>query len=166
MSDSTPTPNQLPALGFLAGIPEEHRSFLACYGKYHRPQEGESVIVEGAAQDSLYVILAGKLHIVVGSTGDRPKLLAALGPGDSMGEINLFDPGTASASAIARGGVLVWSLSRAELESFLEADPVIGVSVLRALLGQMSGRIRAMNDKLATAEKKSSLHDFWNTTPH
>jgi CRP-like cAMP-binding protein len=165
MPDSAPTSNQLPALGFLAGIPEEHRSFLACYGKYHRPQEGETVILEGAAQDSLYVILTGKLHIVVGSSGDRPRLLASLGPGDSMGEINLFDPGTASASAIARGNVLVWSLSRTELDSFLEADPVIGVPVLRALLSQMSARIRVMNGKLATAEKMSSLHDFWNTAP-
>lgn len=162
MSESALPQNQLPALGFLAGIPEEHLSFLACYGKYHRPQEGETVIVEDAAQDSLYVILAGKLHIVAGSSGDRPMLLAALGPGDSMGEINLFDPGAASASAIARVNSLVWSLSRAELDSFLEADPVVGVSVLRALLGQMSKRIRAMNDKLATAEKKSSLHDFWS----
>jgi CRP/FNR family transcriptional regulator, cyclic AMP receptor protein len=165
MSNSASSPNQLPALGFLAGIPEEHRSFLACYGRYHRPQEGETVIVEGAAQDSLYVILAGRLHIVAGTSGDRPMLLAALEPGDSIGEINLFDPGTASASAIARGSALIWSLSRAELDSFLEADAVIGVSVLRALLGQMSKRIRIMNDKLATAEKKSSLHDFWSNTP-
>ena len=123
------------------------------------------MIVQGAAQDSLYVILAGKLHIIVGTSDDRPTLLAALGPGDSMGEINLFDPGSASASAIARGASLVWSLSRSDLDSFLKADPAIGVSVLRALLGQMSKRIRVMNDKLATAEKKSALHDFWSNSP-
>ncbi len=162
MTDFDLAQNQLPALGFLAGIPEEHRSFLACYGKYHRPQDGDRVIVEGAPQDSLYVILVGKLHIVTGISGDRPMLLAALAPGDSMGEINLFDPGTASASAIARGSSLVWSLSRAELECFLTADPVIGVAVLRALLGQMSKRIRVMNEKLAMAEQKSTLHEFWD----
>lgn len=162
MSESSTPANQLPSLGFLAGIPEEHRSFLACFGKYHRPGEGETLIVEGAAQDSLFVVLAGKLHIVTAASTDRPLLLAALGPGDSMGEINLFDPGTASASAIARGNALVWSLSRSELDSFLDADPAIGVSVLRALLGQLSQRIRLMNEKLATAEKKSSLHDFWS----
>lgn len=122
------------------------------------------MIDEGAAQDSLHVILAGKLHIVTEVNNERPLLLASLGPGDSMGEINLFDPGTASASAIARGSALVWSLSRSELDAFLEADPVIGVSVLRALLGQLSQRIRVMNEKLATAEKKSSLHDFWKNS--
>jgi CRP-like cAMP-binding protein len=166
MSDPSSAANQLPALGILSEIPDDHRSFLACYGKYLRPQEGDKVIVEGEAQDSLHVILSGKLHIVAGSSADRPTLLAALGPGDSMGEINLFDPGTASASAIARSSALVWTLSRGELNAFLEADPVIGISVLRALLGQLSKRIRAMNEKLATAEKKSSLHDFWNAPQH
>jgi CRP/FNR family transcriptional regulator, cyclic AMP receptor protein len=164
MSENPAPDHPLPPLGFLAGIPEEHRSFLACFGKYHRPEEGETLIVEGAAQDSLYVVLSGKLHIVTAATTDRPLLLATLGAGDSMGEINLFDPGTASASAIARGSAVVWSLSRAELDSFLEADPAIGVSVLRALLGQMSQRIRVMNDKLATSEKKSSLYDLWNVS--
>jgi hypothetical protein len=33
---------------------------------------------------------------------------------------------------------------------------------LRALLGQLSQRIRVMNEKLANAENKSSLHDFWS----
>ena len=133
MSEPPTTANQLPAFGILSGIPAEHRSFLACYGRYLRPREGDMVIVEGEPQDSLHVILSGKLHIVSGSSSDRPMLLASLGPGDSMGEINLFDPGTASASAIARSSALVWTLSRAELDAFLEADPLIGISVLRAL---------------------------------
>lgn len=93
-------------------------------------------------QDALHVIVAGKLHIVTAAASDRPLRLAVLGPGDSMGEINLFDPGSASASAIARGSAVVWSLSRSELDSFLDADPLTGVTVLRALLGQLSQRIR------------------------
>lgn len=164
MSESTSPQNHFPTIGILADIPEEHLSFLSCYGMYLRPQEGETIITEGADQESLYVILAGKLHIVGNNSGDRPILLAALEPGDSMGEINLFDPGKASASAIARGSALIWALSRNDLESLLEADPIIGLSVLRALLRQMSKRIRVMNDKLTTAEKKSSLHDFWTNT--
>lgn len=162
MSDIESAQHPLPALGFLAAITEEHRSFLACYGRYHRPQEGDTVIVEGAAQDSLYVILAGKLHIVTGANSERPSLLATLGPGESMGEINLFDPGTASASAIARSNALVWSLSRSELDSFLESDPESGMAVLRALLSQMAKRFRVMIEKLALAEKKSALHEFWD----
>lgn len=155
--------DELPPIGFLADVSAEHRSFLAGYGKFNRPHEGDLVIKEGQPQESLYLILSGKLHIV-SDTDERPLLLASLGAGDSMGEINLFDPGLASASAVARSEVVVWSLSRSELDAFLADDPAAGEAVLKGLLGQLSQRIRAMNDKLASAESKSSLHDFWNTS--
>lgn len=163
MSQPAISPSELPAIGFLADLSSEQRSFLACFGRFLRPHLGDTLITEGEPQDSLYVILDGKLHIV-SSASDRPLLLAALEPGDSIGEINLFDPGTASASAIVRSQSLVWSLSRSELDAFLAADPAIGNAVLRGLLGQLSKRIRNMNAKLATAEKKSSIHDFWKTS--
>jgi len=155
--------SELPAIGFLADVSQEHRAFLACFGKFHRPSEGDTIIKEGDSQESLYLIITGKLHIVT-AAAERPLLLASLGAGDSIGEINLFDPGTASATAIARSDSLIWSLSRSELNSFLEADSSAGVSVMRGLLAQLSKRTRNMNDKLATSEKKSSMHDFWSSS--
>jgi CRP-like cAMP-binding protein len=152
---------ELPAVGFLADLTAEHRSFLACFGKYHRPEPGHVLISEGEPQDSLYVILSGKLHIV-SEVSDRPMLLAALGVGDSIGEVNLFDPGTASASAIVKSSALVWSLSRSELDAFLTADAAIGVEVLRGLLSQVCKRIRTMNEKLATQKEKSAIDQSWS----
>ena len=154
--------SELPAIGFLSELSAEHREFLACFGRFLRPENGEILIQEGACQECLYVILSGVLHIVA-SSGDRQLLLATLGAGDSMGEINLFDPDKASATAIARSSGLVWALSRAELDAFLTADPAAGVEVMRGLLRQLAMRIRAMNDKLATAEERMSLHNFWST---
>jgi CRP-like cAMP-binding protein len=154
--------SELPAVGFLTNVSSEYRAFLACFGKFLRPHPGDVLIAEGDAQESLYVILAGTLHIISNASG-RPLLLAALGQGDSFGEVNLFDPGTASATAIARSSGLVWAISRQELNAFLEADPAAGVSVLQGLLRQVACRIRSMNEKLATAEQRASLHNFWNT---
>lgn len=152
---------ELPAIGFLADLSAENRSFLACFGKYHRPEPGDVLIAEGAPQDSLYVILTGKLHIV-SAASDRPMLLAALGAGDSIGEVNLFDPGTASASAVVKTSALVWSLSRSELDAFLEADPAIGVAVLRGLLAQVCKRIRTMNEKLTTQKERAAIDQSWS----
>ncbi len=161
-----PSPaTELPAVGFLADVSSEHRAFLACFGKFLRPENGEILIAEGDAQESLYVILSGTLHIVA-SADDRPVLLAAFGEGDSIGEINLFDPATASATAIVRKAGLIWSLSREELEGFLAADPAAGVSVMRGLLRQVARRIRSMNEKLATAEQRASIQNFWTSRQH
>lgn len=163
---SAPSPaSELPPVGFLSDVSSEHRSFLACFGKFLRPESGEVLISEGDPQESLYVILSGTLHIV-SSYADRPNLLAAFGEGDSIGEINLFDPATASATAVVRTGGLIWTLTREELESFLAADPEAGVSVMKGLLRQVARRIRSMNEKLATAEQRASIHNFWTSRQH
>ncbi|MBN8460119.1 MAG: cyclic nucleotide-binding domain-containing protein [Verrucomicrobia bacterium] len=152
---------ELPAIGFLAEVSSEHRSFLATFGRFLRPQSGEVLIAAGEPQDSLYVILSGSVHITSEVNG-RPMLLASLSGGDSIGEINLFDPATASATAICRTAGLVWALSHQELDEFVADDPEAGVSVLRGLLAEMARRIRGMNDKLATAEQRASMHNFWS----
>lgn len=164
MQQSTNPALELPAVGFLSEVSAEHRGFLACFGKFLRPSSGDILIAEGDAQESLYLILSGTLHIV-SSANDRAVLLAAFGVGDSIGEINLFDPATASATAVVRDSGVIWSLSRAELEAFLAADPVAGVSVMRGLLRLVAKRIRSMNEKLVTAEQRASMHNFWTTGP-
>jgi CRP-like cAMP-binding protein len=156
--------SELPGIGFLADVSSEHRSFLACFGRFLRTESGDVLIAEGDAQESLYLILSGTLHIVA-SANERPVLLAAFEEGDLIGEINLFDPATASATAVVRNGGVVWALSRDELESFLDADPVAGISVMRGLLRQVARRIRTMNEKLATAEQRASIHNFWTARP-
>ncbi len=160
---ATPSPeSELPAVGFLADVAPEHRSFLACFGRFIRPQSGDVLITEGERQDALYMILSGTLH-VISNAAERPMLLATLGEGDCFGEVNLFDPSTASATAVFRSSGLVWALSREELHAFLEADPAAGVAVLRGLLHQSASRIRHMNEKLASAEQRAAYHHFWTT---
>jgi CRP/FNR family cyclic AMP-dependent transcriptional regulator len=164
MSSESSIESELPAVGFLADVSPEYRAFLACFGRFLRPASGEILIHEGDAQESLYMILAGKLHIITTADG-RQMLLASLGEGDSFGEVNLFDPGKASATAVFRSNGLVWALSREELRAFIEADPAAGVSVLQGLLHQASSRIRHMNEKLTDAERRASFHDVWTIPP-
>lgn len=154
---------ELPAVGFLADLTPEHRAFLACFGKYHRLCPGDVLIAEGASQDSLYVILSGNLHIV-SSAGNRPLFLASLKEGQSIGEVNLFDTGRASASAIVRSHALIWSLSRSELGSFIDADPAAGFGLYHGLLHQLSQRIRSMNEKVSTVEGRRDAVRGWRSS--
>ncbi len=160
---SSPLP-EIPAVGFLEEVSAEHRAFLTSFGKFLRPKNGEILIEEGSRQDALYLILSGTIH-VVSSAGERPVLLASLGEGEVLGEVNLFDPATASATVIARSEGLIWSVSREEVEGISNADPVIGVEFLKGLLKLAGRRIRAMNAKLADSQERAAFHDFWHTNP-
>lgn len=153
--------SELPAVGFLAGVSAEHRAFLTSFGRFVRPRNGETFIDAGSPQDALNLVLSGTLHVVA-NAGDRPMLLATVGEGDSLGEINLFDPATASATVIARSDCLIWSVTREEIDGLIEADTEAGLGVMKGLLQQLSRRVRMMNDKLAAAEQKASYHDLWS----
>lgn len=159
MSASNP-PQELPAIGFLADMDASHRGFLASFGRFVRPHNGDVLIEEGKEQQSLYLILSGLLHVVAHS-GGRNILVASLGAGDSLGEVNIFDPAQASASVFARSECLVWEITAEELKGFFEADPVAGIEFMKGLLRIEGKRIRAMNAKLAESEEKSALHSFW-----
>jgi hypothetical protein len=156
-SESSPLP-ELPAVGFLADVPADHRTFLTGFGRFLRFFKDDTVIVEGAPQNSLSMVLIGVLNVVSTEDGNTT-LLATLGAGDSIGEVNIFDPGTASATVVARSSCVLWSLTHEELDAIVEADAAIGLSVMKGLLRQLSCRIRQMNAKLATSERW--IHDYW-----
>lgn len=148
---SSPYPN-IPAIGFLSEVSDDDRAFLTGFGKFLRTSVGEQIITEGQAQESLFLILSGTLHVVTNVDG-RDVLIAAVSKGDSLGEVNLFDPDSASASVISRGDCLIWTLARSELEGLFAADPAVGNSFMKGLLKQAALRIRKMNEKLMTYEK-------------
>lgn len=157
--NSSPLP-EIPALGYLTEVSQEHRAFLTGFGKFIRTTDGQLLIRQGASQDVLYLVLSGTLHITADADG-RKVLLTALAAGDSIGEINLFDPGTASADVTSRGDCLIWGISRSELDALFEADPMAGISMMKGLLRQTSAKVRKMNEKLLTIEK-NLIHHFWS----
>lgn len=157
--DSSPLP-EIPALGYLAEMPQDHRAFLTGYGTFVRTTEGQRLITQGDSQDALYLVLNGTLHVTSNTEG-RAVLLATLNEGETLGEINIFDPITASANVTSVGECLIWKLTRDDLDSIFNADPVVGNLVLKGLLKQVSGRVRRMNKKLL-ANEKEVFFDFWS----
>ena len=156
---SSPLP-EIPALGYLSEVPQEHRAFLTGYGTFVRTTEGQRLITEGEPQDALYLILKGILHVTSNVDG-RAVLLASINEGDTLGEINIFDPAKASANVTSRGECLIWKLTRDDLESIFEADAQVANLVLKGLLTQVSARVRSMNEKLLRNEKEV-FFDFWS----
>jgi CRP-like cAMP-binding protein len=138
---------EIPPVGFLAEVPADHRAFLTGFGRFDRPAKGVPFIHEGSAQESLSLVLEGSLHVMT-ALDHQPLLLAELGPGDVIGEVNLFDPAVASATVIARSDCLIWSLTRDELSGLIESDLQAGHSVMWGLLRLLSHRVRQMNEKL------------------
>ena len=152
---------EIPALGIVATLAEDDRRLLSDYGEFLPVQPGQRLIEEGKPQDSLYFVISGLLHVTTTDPEDKTHLVARIEAGESLGEVNLFDPGVASASVVARSFSQIWRANRDDIDAFVAAYPSAGNRLLSGLLACMSKRIRHMNDKLITAEVESALRSFW-----
>jgi len=150
----------LPAMGLVAGLEEEDRLLLSGYGDFLPVQEDQMLIEEGQTQNSLYFVISGILHVHTDKDNKRT-LIARVQAGESLGEINIFDPGTASASVTSKSFTQVWKATREDIEAFMVAYPEPGNRLLTALVGEMSRRIRHMNDKLVAVEAEAAYQNFW-----
>jgi CRP/FNR family cyclic AMP-dependent transcriptional regulator len=94
--------------------------------------EGHQLIAEGATTNEVFVIVEGWAAVM---TGDEP--VAALGPGELVGELAILDGGPRSATVIAKTPMQLLVISAKAFDDFVEIPPVG-----RALSKTLAGRVR------------------------
>jgi len=142
----------LPEMGFATDFDIEERTQLGNFGEFLSLADGEVLIEEAHNQDALFMVISGTFHVQTVVTG-RPVLLGTLKTGDTVGEINMFDPGNASASVVSKSFSEVWRIDRARLEQYLEAHPRTAARLLVNVATQLSKRLRKTNEKVAMARE-------------
>jgi CRP-like cAMP-binding protein len=142
----------LPEMGFATDFDIEERTQLGNFGEFISLADGEFLIDEGHTQDALFMVISGTFHVQTVVTG-RPVLLGTLKTGDTVGEINMFDPGNASASVVSKSFSEIWRIDRARLEQYLEAHPRTAARLLVNVATQLSKRLRKTNEKVAMARE-------------
>jgi len=142
----------LPGMGFAARLDEDDRAQLSNFGEFIDLNEGDVLIQGGKEQDALFLIIFGTFHVQGDSSG-RVVLLGNLKSGDGVGEVNIFDPGKASASVISKSISQVWKIDKPQLEQYLESHPKAATRLLATIATQLSKRLRKANDKVAMARE-------------
>jgi len=148
----------LPEMGFASEFDLEERTQLGNFGEFLSLAEGEVLIDECHNQDALFMVVSGTFHVQTVVTG-RAVLLGTLKAGDTIGEINMFDPGQASASVVSKSFSEIWRIDRSRLEQYLEAHPRTAARLLVNIATQLSKRLRKTNQKVAMA-REAMLDSF------
>jgi CRP-like cAMP-binding protein len=87
----------------------------------------------------------------------REMLLGRLGVGAFFGEINLFDPGTATASIYAmKTPTRLAVVDYESLRNFLSEKPALGYKVVSCMMAEMSQRLRQTSARLVNTVYWSS----------
>lgn len=112
---------------------------------------GERILEEDAVPTAFYIVHEGVVHVKRKGGNKREMLLARLGPGAFFGEINLFDPGVATASIYAMKKTRVAVLSYARFRAFMEETPRAGYQIASAILTEVARRMRTTDERLANS---------------
>ena len=153
---------EIPAIGIMAQLDDDDRQLLGDYGEFLPVHPDQILIKEGREQDSLYFIISGVLHVHTDSS-EQHTLVARVSEGETLGEVNVFDPAQASASVTAKEFSQVWKANRHDLNEFTQAYPKAAARLLAGILKEMSSRLRTMNEKLATREAEAAFNSFWKS---
>lgn len=134
MPDAMP---QLPAVSWVTNLKPDDRELLSSYGEFIPAHPGTPFIQQGEIQNNLYFVISGSVEV----TRDNA-VIATISEGEAIGEVSLFDPGTATATVAATTFSQLWRINRSELLAFLNDNPGAGNQLLFALATTLATRLR------------------------
>jgi CRP-like cAMP-binding protein len=113
--------------------------------------EGDTVLAEGSLdKKNLSIIYSGQFKIVKAIAGIENKIITTMSDGEAYGEMSFFDNLPPCASVISIEHSKVLEMGEEEYAALLEKNPKIALKINNRLLRVMGGRIRALNDQIAS----------------
>ena len=106
---------------------------------------GTVVVSQDESGDSLFVIMNGRIKVVIAGENGREVTLSILRSGESFGEMSMFDQAPRSANCVAVEPAQLLVLSREDLLKHVQAHPRTALN----LLGEMSRRLRRADQTIA-----------------
>ncbi len=129
---------------------------IATMAHVRRCAPREVVVTEEAPAQGLYLLTRGRAAVSVAGKDGSPVTIGELGAGEIIGEISLFDGGTASATVVAVTALELIAIDRAGFLRLLEGNPRMAI----LLLGVLARRLRRLTrwaDDLAALPVPSRL---------
>ncbi len=106
---------------------------------------GEYLIEAGTTDDSIHILVSGRLEVVTPSLASEPVTLHVLSPGDLAGEMSFIDGKEHSVGLRALNDCRVVSLQRPDFESLIETHPRLVYKVMCAIVRSAHEIVTRMN---------------------
>jgi len=104
-----------------------------------------AVVSQDEPGDAMFVIMSGRVKVVIFGENGREVTLSILRPSDSFGEMSLFDGAVRSANCVAIEPTTLLVLSREDLMKHIQSHPRTSLN----LLGEMARRLRRADETIA-----------------
>ena len=134
--------NEVP---IFAGLDRKHLKRLSSLMVPRSFKAGAEIVREHDRPAGFFVITSGKVEVIRGAAGDKPQMLATLGPGDFFGEMALFEGQARSATVRALEDTECLAMTAWDFRAELSTDAEIAMAVLETVVR----RLRDLEARLA-----------------
>jgi CRP-like cAMP-binding protein len=140
--------DRLRQTALFASLDDAELASVAAISREQHYHAADAIFREGEPGNRLFLIVSGSVRVSRHISGIGEEALAVLRPGESFGELSVFDRSDRSTDAWSNEATVVAVIARADLERLLESDHDLAYKVLRNVVHLLAARLRASNDSL------------------
>src|SRR5437879_8498116 len=109
----------LKAVPLFASFPEDQLRMRTTMVTRRSASRSTTIMAGGDATDSLYIVLSGRLKVMMSDSDGKAVILSILGPGEFFGEMGLIDDEPRSASVVTIEPCELLSISKRDFKKCL-----------------------------------------------
>jgi len=127
----------LKAVPLFASFPEDQLRMLTTMVSRRSATRSTTIMAGGDATDSLYIVLSGRLKVMMSDSDGKEVILSILGPGEFFGEMGLIDDEPRSASVVTIEPCELLSISKRDFKKCLVENSEMSMAVMRGLVRRL-----------------------------
>lgn len=122
-----------------AALTDEDLTRISAMIKHRKFTKGQSLIIEGAPSDTLYIIQQGHVKLSKMTPEGKEQILHILTNGDFFGELSIFNSDELSNfSAYALKDTNICMLTRSDMEQLMTENPDISLRLLKSVTKRLA----------------------------
>ena len=120
-----------------ASFSEEPLRMLTTVVTRRSVTRGTIIMAAGDPTDSLYIVLSGRLKVMMSDAEGKEVILTIIGPGEFFGEMGLIDDAPRSASVVAIEPCELLAINRRDFKKCLAENFDMSMAVMRGLVRRL-----------------------------
>ncbi len=127
----------LKAVPLFTSFPEDQLRMLTTMVTRRSAARSTTIMAGGDATDSLYIVLSGRLKVMMSDSDGKEVILSILGPGEFFGEMGLIDDEPRSASVVTIEPCELLAIAKRDFKKCLLENTDMAMAVMRGLVRRL-----------------------------
>ena len=127
----------LKAVPLFTSFPEDQLRVLSTMVTRRSAPRNTTIMAGGDPTDSLYIVLSGRLKVMMSDADGKEVILSILGPGEFFGEMGLIDDEPRSATVVTIEPCELLAITKRDFKNCLAQNFDMAMAVMRGLVRRL-----------------------------